>query len=82
MIGALIVRRHIPRVYDALNRHDLEASFQDFSEEVVFVYPRTASGTYTGKAVHVQDFFSDTGEQSHAAWGEAGSKDSLQQPSS
>jgi len=79
MTGAPIVRRNIPRVYDALHRHDLEASY---SEGPVFVLPRTASGTYTGKAVNVQDFFSDTRAQSHAAWGEAGSKESLPQPSS
>lgn len=84
MIGALIARRNVPKVYEALNRHDLGAFLRNFAEEAVFVYPGdvSLSGTYTGKAVHVQDFFSDTGGQFRAAWGEAEPKESQAQPSS
>ena len=41
MIGALIARRNVPKAYDAINLHDLEAFLEDSSEDAVFVYPGT-----------------------------------------
>jgi hypothetical protein len=34
MIGALIARRNVPKAYDVINRHDLEAFLEDFSEDL------------------------------------------------
>jgi ketosteroid isomerase-like protein len=51
MIGALILKKIVPAAFDAMNRHDLEASLKYYSDNATFVYPGAAhsAGTYTGK---------------------------------
>jgi ketosteroid isomerase-like protein len=140
MIGALLIKRKVPAAFEATNRHDIEAVLENYSEDIILVYPGDASvsGTYhgkdevraflhrwfeqfpsvcfkvksvavsnlfdmignnvvaieyevdvvnrdglefhnsgvtiatvrKGKAVHSQDYFSDTGEKLRAVWGE------------
>ena len=140
MIGALLIKRMVPAAFEATNRHDIEAVLENYSEDIILVYPGdvSVSGTYhgkdevraflhrwfeqfpsvcftvksvavsnlfdmignnviaiewevdvvnrdglefhnsgvtiatvrKGKAVHSQDYFSDTGEKLRAVWGE------------
>ena len=140
MIGALLIKRMVPAAFEATNRHDIEAVLENYSEDIILVYPGdvSVSGTYhgkdevrafllrwfeqfpsvcftvksvavrnlfdmignnviaiewevdvvnrdglefhnsgvtiatvrMGKAVHSQDYFSDTGEKLRAVWGE------------
>lgn len=51
MIGAWLAQRKTPQIYQAFNRHDLEAVLANFAEDVTFVFPGDvkASGVHAGK---------------------------------
>lgn len=53
MIGAIIARKKIAHVFNALNRHDLPTFMSDWRDDGVYVYPGeiTESGTFQGKSV-------------------------------
>lgn len=50
MIGALIMRWKVPRVFAAMRRMDVQAVCRDMSDDVVFEFPgqSTMSGRYEG----------------------------------
>jgi hypothetical protein len=58
MIGGTIVKRLVPRGFEALNRHDLDAFLARWTEDATFVYPRdvSASGSWKGKQA-VREWF-------------------------
>ncbi|BBM70375.1 nuclear transport factor 2 family protein [Rhodothermus marinus] len=51
MIGAWLVQRKTPAIYQAFNRHDLKAVLSNFADDVTFVFPGDvrASGVHSGK---------------------------------
>jgi len=44
MIGAILAKQRVPAWFDAINRHDLEALLQDYSDDVVLDYPGDVEG--------------------------------------
>lgn len=64
MIGAIMVKRTIPAAFEALNRHDLEAFMEGWTEDGIFVYPGnvSASGKWEGKQA-IQEWFQRFFEQ-------------------
>ncbi len=51
MLGAWLAQRKTPAIYEAFNRHDLEAVLASFADDVTFIFPGDvrASGVHTGK---------------------------------
>lgn len=64
MIGALIAKKKIANVFNAMNRHDLATFMADWRDDGVYIYPGeiAESGTFIGKGA-VQEWFRHFFEQ-------------------